>query len=270
MLSTAMNCNTYTAQSFQKTYPRKNSKESASTNFTTDSADSALTEEELRLAKQYKEFINYGDLFMSALKKGEYSDQLHELTRLNKQTDMFGDVIKKIGVVVDSTELFVDITKRPAYNLPKQGFSLSRSENSFSFGIGSTITVGDYYLRVLDNAVGSYPLGFEANPQSDIKILSVADTKPHGNEGRALDEIIHAVTSGSANWGNNMEMNGEILSFLNKIGIDTSKDFKINGVAFEVKSGVVQTKSYSSPTQEASGHSYLNSLLARAYEQHLL
>ncbi len=244
------------------------------TNKTVNSDNNKLTDDELSLAKKYKDYLDFNNAF-KRLMQGEKSDDINEQIVLSKQNPhQFEDVFKALGIVkIDQDSLFVDITQRPTYSLPEQGFHFNHADNSFTFGVGSNIPVGGYYLQVYENIIGVISSDYVQTSDDKTvlaKPLSVSESTSCKVNSRALDELIYGITSGNANWGNNMEMNRDILSLLGRIGIDTGKDFKINGVAFEVKDGIVQTKGYTTPKQEPMGYSYLNSLLAKAYEQHLM
>jgi len=69
---------------------------------------------------------------------------------------------------------------------------------------------------------------------------------------------MRGLMNGNANWGHNIELNNNIISMLDKIGIDTSKEFFINGVSFSIVNGVLQTNGNGVSSGQNSGIPYLN------------
>ena len=152
-----------------------------------------------------------------------------------------------------------------SYALPRQGFSLNAAANSITIGIGSRISMGHYSLHVLDFIVGAFTNDWR-DPNDGFTHLGNTNSAYT----RALDWLLRASSSGNAKISDR-ELNQDTLSLLNKIGIDTSRNFRINGTEFEVNNGILQTEGFSheQPTRTVLGIEGLNQLVARAYAQNL-
>jgi hypothetical protein len=237
-----------------------------------NSNNKALTAEELDLVREYEEYLKHNDYIFKKLRGEIDAEDLDELIRPEKDPlnpRPFDNISRIIGMqIYNRNDLMNDITQKPVYNLPHQGFSINTKTNSITLGIGSKIPLGGHYLYIYDNIVSTFPSNYKSNKEdTGLKILMGVK---NSNETKALEELIYGVESGNANWGTNSKMNSAILSLLMKMGVDTSRDFSINGVAFEVKDGIVQTKNYVAPQNEPLGFCYLNNLITRAYEQNLI
>jgi len=127
-------------------------------------------------------------------------------------------------------------------------------------------------LYVWDNMIGIYPSNYALNTnvkEKSERVLLVGDSRIAGINGSAFMELIWAVTNGNgARWESDNEMGHEVLSLLKKMGIDTTREFTVNGIRFLHKDGAFQTLNYAKPMEAAKkGTEYLNDLLIKAYER---
>jgi len=235
-----------------------------------------LTDQELSLAKDYQDFLEWGRLSGLAIRAAkdagegvsvEMPDELRQYFDKAKAGG-FDNVMNHLHKMSYSP-LFGTIFEGYDYDLPNQGFQLNAANNSISFGVGSVIAVHnanrDIYLRVYNDTLGyihpdDYMNGTYTgvyNPGTNIDYLHV------------FSSLIEGLKYGNANWSHNVDLNNDILQMLKQIGIDTSKEFSINNKTFSVIDGVVQTTG-NGPSGTQFGAAYLNALLTKAYEQNML
>ena len=217
----------------------------------TEQSVEPLTEDELDLAKTYQFYLNFNAAItrFAADSSDANREAFHEQATLSKQNPHQLRVISEaLGLTIidfDPSDPFKRV-EPTSFGLPKKNFSFDRANNSFTFGNGSKINLGDHSIHVEANRVTESPY-----------------SEDYGHSW-AITEIAYALKRGSAHFKDE-KCNEAVLALLDKIGIDTTKDFKINGLAFELKDGFVQTKDYS-----PFGIPALQSLLTRAYEQNLM
>jgi hypothetical protein len=98
---------------------------------------------------------------------------------------------------------------------------------------------------------------------------------------QALNWLLHASQTGNSSlntshspFNNDTELNNNVLSLLRKMGVDTSRDFSINGTEFQVRNGRVETQGYTpftnpNPVREYIGMEGMKQIFARAHAQNL-
>jgi hypothetical protein len=152
------------------------------------------------------------------------------------------------------------------FSLPRQNFNFDEIANAIIMGIGSRIQMGSYQLHVLDYKVGAFTNDWRDPRDGSIQLGNTVSAYT-----RPLEWLLRASESGNASLSKEKEFNNNALSLLQKIGVDTTRPFSINGTMFEVKNGVVQTKGFS-PQQprQTLGIDDLNRLVERANAQGLL
>jgi len=159
-------------------------------------------------------------------------------------------------------------------NLPQGEFIFDQFENAVKIGMGSRIPMGRFSLHLFDGIIGAFENHIR-NPQD------AADTtgRVRSVYPQALSWLLHAASTGNSSLNtstgllNEHDLNSNVLSLLQKMGVDTSRDFSINGTTFEVCGGKVQTKGYTparNPNQQFIGAEGMQHLIARAYAQNLL
>jgi hypothetical protein len=84
-----------------------------------------------------------------------------------------------------------------------------------------------------------------------------------------LNSVLRSLQAGYVKWNGNEDINNDVITMLNRIGIDTSKEFTINNVSYSVDEGVLR-KSDGVTSISPFGIPYLNALLTKAYEQNML
>ncbi|MCL2164438.1 MAG: hypothetical protein FWH55_08640 [Oscillospiraceae bacterium] len=238
--------------------------------------NSPLTEQELELARDYQDYLEWGRLsgqVARAVKEageGNPVDMPDELLQYFEKAHAggFNNVMSHLHKISYSP-IFGAVFEGEDFDLPEQGFRFSSADNSMSFGIGSVIVAHnkarDIYLRIFNDTLGyihpdDYKDGTYTgvyNPGTDIDYLNV------------FSSLMEGLKYGNANWGHNADLNNDILEMLKQIGIDTSKEFSINNLTFSVVDGVLQTIG-NRPNGTQFGAAYLNALLKKAYEQNMM
>ncbi|MCL2224004.1 MAG: hypothetical protein FWB96_03440 [Defluviitaleaceae bacterium] len=157
-------------------------------------------------------------------------------------------------------------------DLPQGGFSFSEFANALLIGMGSKIPMGHFNLHVYDNTVGAF--------QNHVSRPSIDnDGRVRSVYTQALNWLLHASQTGNSSlntshspFNNDSELNRNVLSLLEKMGVDTSREFSINGTTFHVRNGRVETQGYTpfvnpNPVREYIGAEGMRKLLARAMSQ---
>ena len=243
-----------------------------------DLGNSKLTAGELALAKEYEAYLEFNDI-MNRNMRGEGTEETEAYIRNRKENpvlykDQFKNVWRAMGVnIFDPEEInLVDITSLPAFNLPDSGFQINKATNSMTIGIGSFIQIGSRTLSIMNNYIGIFDKDDKThnNYGSGITIRAQGTPGLADDYAMALRELLYAVGSKNANFGDNLPLNSQMLSLLRELGIDTSRDFTINDTQFEISNGILQTKGYIPPEEGPSGHEYLNAILLKAYEQNMM
>jgi len=243
-----------------------------------DLGQSKLTADELALAKEYEAYLEFNDN-INRLMRGEGTEETEAYIRDRKENyelykDQFKNVQRAMGIIISDTEdiKLVDITNLPAFNLPNGGFQCNKAENSMTIGIGSLITIGGRVLSIMHNYIGIYDKDKKPADDYGSGIAIRAQGAPGLTDelAAALRELLYAVGSGNANFGDNLPLNSQILTLLRELGIDTTRNFTINDTQFEINNGIVQTKDYTPPEESPSGYEYLNAILLKAYEQNMM
>ena len=249
-------------------------------NFATSNLYSPLSQQEVALAKAHRIAMKVNEQFARMMtskcetERQEASASHREaLTLMRENSHLFTEDywFAKSGIerlTETSEELRARLNNNfgmPSYGLPRQGFSLNSATNSMTIGVGSRISMGHYSLHVLDFTVGAFTNDWR-DPKDGLTHLGNTNSAYT----RALDWLLRASSSGNAKMPDR-ELNQDTLSLLNKIGIDTSRNFHINGTEFEVKNGVLQTVGFAheQPTRSVLGIEGLNQLVERAYAQNL-
>ena len=249
-------------------------------NLTTSNLYSPLSQQELTFAKAHRLAMKVNDSF-ARMMTSECENERQEasiahreartLMRENSHLFTADYWFAKSGIEI-LTETSEELRARLnsnfgmlSYALPRQGFNLNAATNSITIGVGSRISMGHYSLHVLDFVVGAFTNDWR-DPNDGFTHLGNTNSAYT----RALDWLLRASSSGNAKMSDR-ELSQDVLSLLNKIGIDTSRNFHINGTEFEVKNGVLQTVGFSheQPTRTVLGIEGLNQLVERAYAQNL-
>jgi len=239
--------------------------------------DTLLTEKEIALANEYNDYLKMAQVTKKVLEimanNGTMSDELkaekrmyHEKMREGAFENVFNMMNHKTTCPVTGITI-IHVGGQP-YDLPAQDFKLNTANNSMTFGIGSVIPVRDpnstVYLHVMDTSVGYL------SPEELKSGIYYSHYRPKTEieYDMAFDALINGIMGGNANWGHNMKLNDDIITMLERLGIDTSKDFSINDVSFSVKNGVLHATS--NKNGNYFGTSYLNALMIKAYEQNMI
>jgi hypothetical protein len=155
--------------------------------------------------------------------------------------------------------------------LPEGDFILDKFTNAVQLGMGSRIPLGHFSLHIFDDIIGAFENHIQ-NPQN------AADTagRVRSVYPQALSWLLHAANTGNSSLNtskgllNEHDLNANVLSLLQKMGVDTSRTFSINGTNFEVHNGKVQTQGYTrNPNQKFIGAEGMQQLLDRANAQNL-
>jgi hypothetical protein len=160
-------------------------------------------------------------------------------------------------------------------NLPPGDFDIDKFANAVQIGMGSRIPMGRFSLHLFDDMIGAFE-NHVRNPKDafDNNTGGVRSVYP-----QALSWLLHAASTGNSSLNTSVglldehDFNANVLSLLQKMGVDTSRDFSINGTDFEVHNGKVQTKGYTparNPNQQFLGAEGMQHLIERAYAQNLL
>ncbi len=230
-----------------------------------------LTDSEIEIAKLYKKEQEQMELMLKiARKEGTEEDKklLKDMiteSKANQNSQKLNDYRDVTVINANSMKDFnnkVNAYQKPfSFNLPKQDFSVDLENNSITIGIGSKIFFDDKYLRVASGNVSVFEKGTK---EKDSTLSDFDDT----GYGCAMSLLLKGVAEKNGKYTHNTA--DKIIEFLeDKVGIDTSKGFSINGVDFEVVDGNVQTVGYVRPT-ENKGYNYLQFLLTTATEQNLI
>lgn len=152
------------------------------------------------------------------------------------------------------------------FSLPRQNFNFDEIANAIIIGIGSRIQMGRYQLHVLDYTVGAFTNDWRDPRDGSVQLGNTVSAYT-----RPLEWLLRASESGNASLADEQELNTDAFSLLQKMGVDTSRPFSINGTMFEIRNGVIQTKGFSpqQPRQLLSADD-LNNLVKRANAQGLL
>ena len=230
----------------------------------TNLGSSLLTDEEAALANAYKNYLDWGQLACQELRAERnsgiaVSDELRKYFEMAKAGafDCVMDLMNTYSTCPITGLTITHIGKQP-YNLPEQGFRLDAERNAMYIGVGTRFVVrndpkyDDVFLSIDDCSVGQ-----TRYDQTDIKYAL------------ALDALIKGIMSGNANWGNNAKMNDDIIAMLNRIGLDTGREFYVNDVSLSVNGGILQTNG-NAQNSNPFGTPYLNALLTKAYEQNMI
>ena len=220
----------------------------------TQAKSAPLTPDETALAQSFRELKMFTNKFISGDKSEE---ALNFINEHRQNPGSFKNVWNVMGIqFIDPTNLFVDIGNLPDFRLPERGFNLCTASNSFNFGVGSSI-----------------PL--RSGGRVEVSANSAVLHLPHSHfVFPGFLEIIHAATyENGVRWDTACRASGASaqskLNVLRDVGIDTTRDFSINGVKFTVSGSVVQSSNFSPPPPPKDGNLFLRNLLARAYEQNL-
>lgn len=237
--------------------------------------DAPLTREEKALVDEYVEYKEFCDHLLDGftlLKDGEVAEEKESkgpIKRPDKHFSEFSNVLKCFGITIGNMS---DVkAHNPTENLEIGEFTFDSKNNSVTFGIGSSIKLGDYVVDIIDGNIVSYPYG--TNPYDENGRLIYTKTPPIVPVGFDLDthgigQLIDAINKGNISFSVDEKANERVLSAIKYMGIDTSRPFTINGTAFEVVDGIVQTKDYVEEIPKTM--EYLQFLMARAYEQNII
>ena len=240
-----------------------------------------LTPQELALAKAHRIASRINDKFkimMTSECEVERTEarEAHQeaLTHMRENRHLFtSDYWFEASGIEKLTETSEEMRARlnnnfgmQSYNMPKQSFSFDAISNALTIGRGTRIPMGHYHLLVLDFMVGAFTNDWR-NPNDGFTHLGNTTSAYT----RSLDWLLRAAESGNAKLSFDKDLNQDTLSLLRRMGVDTSRDFSLNGTAFEVVNGFIQTKGFTHQQPERSilGIEGLNRLVERAYTENL-
>jgi len=144
----------------------------------------------------------------------------------------------------------------PSFNLPNIDFSFHAASNTINIGIGSKIHMDKYILEVLENSVVA------RNSDGSFSQEGAASAT-------ALNSLLRGIGV-KATWGYDAHTKQITMNFLEKLGVDTSQPFFINGTQFEVQGNKLRT--IGETTQQDLqfwGFEGLNRLVAKAHALNL-
>jgi hypothetical protein len=157
-------------------------------------------------------------------------------------------------------------------NLPPAEFSFNAPANAVQIGMGSKIPLGHFNLHIHDNTIGAFQ-NHVRNPSTDSE-----EGRIRSFYVQALSWLLHASHTGNAALNPNSTaysyaLNHSALSLLQRMGVDTSREFSINGTMFNARNGRIETQGYTpqnpNPVREYIGREGMRQIFARAYAQNL-
>ena len=238
-----------------------------------------LTAGEIALAKEHK-IIQEANKWFRALINGEDTTGLKSAGQVFRDNAKEGDTghspsadwQKAIGLTIYNNDDFENwainrskntginannIPTVPSFNLAVQNYFFDTAANKITIGIGSKIPMNGYSLEVLDNMVvarsgdGSYSQAGSASAT-------------------ALNSLLHGLGV-DASWGYDEHTKQNVINLLDKLGVDSSKPFFINGTQFEMQGDILRTVGQTAQQEmQFWGYEGLNRLVAKAYTQNLL
>ncbi|MCL1842560.1 MAG: hypothetical protein FWF79_01985 [Defluviitaleaceae bacterium] len=120
-----------------------------------------------------------------------------------------------------------NIPQVPAFNLSNLAFSFNVETNTINIGVGSKIQMDGYFLEILENSVVAR--------SSDGSVLQQGTASA-----TALNSLLRGIGV-NATWGYDAHTKQITMNFLNKLGVDTSRPFFINGTQFEIQDNKLRT-----------------------------
>lgn len=252
-------------------YNNKNTQKTNMNNTKTENdLGTQLTEEEISLAKEFKDYLEYSSSLNEQAERGYLTEEDKvEIAKSKTNPNRFRNVIETMGVnFINPYELPTQMGEEPSFDIPQGNVSINREDNSINLARGGRININGGYIYIADGHISTFPnnmvFGGDLTEETCYNDFAGKGYIP------AIKGLINAVEKGNSRFSE--EGSEKILSLLsNEMGIDTSKDIKINGVTFEVVDGCLQTKGYVEPEKEkVLGRDYLQNILERAYEQNLL
>ena len=234
------------------------------------STSASLTAAELALAKEVYAYQQRGKL-MAAHRDSNCEDEKAELNKAldalrregppseayQKATGIISHDVNDFGRSVNchthgtTYSPINNIPQIPPFKLPTSGYSFNAETNTITLGIGSKIQIDGYVLEILENSV-------------------ITSTHQGSQSAVALDSLLRGLGV-DATWGYDSHSGKITMDLLQKLGVDTSKPFFINGTQFEVQGDKLRTVGQTAKQDmQFWGLEGLNRLVARAYEQNLL
>lgn len=256
--------NTYSSYSSTKNINR-------GVNTNISSINTPLTDEEVGLAKEFKDYLDYNSSLVEIAENGYISEEdRSKIAESKSNQNRFNNVISAMGVnFINPYELPPQMGEEPSFEIPKGNATINSFENSINLTRGGRINISGGYIYIADGHVSTFPNNMVFGGDLTEETCYYDYTrKGYSNSIKAL---INAVESGNSRF--TKEVSDNVLNLLsNEMGIDITKDIKVNGVEFEVVDGCLQTKGYVKPETQTNqkGMNYLNELLQKAYEQNLL
>ncbi|MCL1842638.1 MAG: hypothetical protein FWF79_02375 [Defluviitaleaceae bacterium] len=260
-----------------------------------------LTEREKALAKMFKineKLSNSFRMTLAAMESGDEAKKAEalelnaEARRMEQENaglftpDSWGEFFyamhgRELPVVVTKNSFagaFGGLWARTDYSfmdIPPGEFSFDSRENAVQIGMGSKIPLGHFSLHVHDKTIGAFHNHVQ-DPHPD-------DTEREGRVRsfyvQSLNWLLRASHTGNASLNTSSTeysdaLNHSVLSLLQRMGVDTSREFSINGTTFNVRNGRVETQGYtpftnSNPVREYIGADGMRQIFARAYAQNL-
>lgn len=243
-----------------------------------------LTEEELNLAKEYKDYVDYTNMLKEAFERGYHTDEERAIIDQRKasgQTKFSSNVVAAMGIieldkdtrvpvsVSANVRRFQEHVERPTFNIPRGQVEVYKDTNSIDFARGGKIYISMGYIYIADNHVSAFMHDQDFKDGLTVENWQL-DFTSEGYAGIVSSLIDASEKNNSRFTKANTE---KTLKFLDEVmGVDITKDININGTTFEVVDGQLQTKGYVYSKEDVTpdGIKYLRSLLEKAYEQNLI
>jgi hypothetical protein len=148
------------------------------------------------------------------------------------------------------------VPRTPNFNLRNLAFNFNAETNTINIGIGSIIHMDGYFLEVLENTVVA-------------RYYDGSFSEKGASSAVALNSLLRGLGV-DASWGYDEHTKQTTMNFLQKLGVDTSRPFFINGTQFEVQGDKLRTVGETTPQDlQFWGFEGLNRLVARAYALNL-
>ncbi len=251
----------------------------------TEDSRVGLTEEELKLAMEYKEESEYQKFLTDAFINKKYTrEEINAVIGARKasgKTSTSANMAAAYGVILldkdtrvpvsvsASMRRFEERVERPQYNIPRGNVQVDEANNTINFARGGRIDISLGYIYIAENHVSAFTHDQEFKNGSTVENWQT-DYTEEGYTG-----IVNALIEASEKNNDRFtkSFSEKTLKFLEGVmGMDITKDININGTTFEVVDGQMQTKGYVYSKEDVTpdGIKYLQSLLDKAYEQNLI
>ena len=236
---------------------------------------SPFSDEKLALAKEHKAWQRMNELFRIK-RNSECEEEIAAATEAwREERDTNKWIVggpsqawqQAVGITINTMEDWenwllysrqgigqnpFNIPQVPPFNLRELAFGFNTATNTITIGFGSKIHMDEYILEVMDNTVVAR--------NSDGTFSQKGAASAH-----ALNTLLRGIGV-DASWGYDAHTKKITMNFLEKLGIDTSRAFFINGTQFEVQGNKIRTVGETTPQDlQFWGFEGLNRLVAKAF-----